>query len=137
METKNLSVNAGWVEVLFRKDPSKEFKILADIQEEDYEFVGPSPVPIRELLRPYDVYVMLHEQRFIGAPRNVAHGDVLNIRITSPVHAVRTYVLLNPKMIKTNLVGGTYRLDLEPSYPMGMLLLPHKFSSFWENKHTS
>ena len=134
METKKSTVNAGWVEVLFRKDPKKEFKTLSDLQPDDYDFVGASPIPIQELNRPYDVYVMLHDKNFVGAPREVAHGDILNVRVTSPVRATRTYVLLEPKLIKSNLTGGTYRLDIESPYPLGSLLLPHKFPSFWEKK---
>ena len=137
METKKSTVNAGWVEVLFRREPTKEFKALSELKEADYEFVGESPIPIKELVRPYDVYVMLQEERFRGVPRKVKHGDVLNVRVTSPVRAIRTYVLLDPNLVKTTLTGGTYRIDLEAPHPMGMLLLPQKFSSFWENKPTT
>ena len=135
MDTKKSTVNSGWVEVLYRKNPSKEFTTLSDIIPDDYELAGPSPVPIRELNRPYDVYVMLHENRLLGMPREVVHGDILNVCVTSPVKAVRTYVLLNPKKVKATLTGGTYRIDIEEPYPIGMLKLPQKFSSFWEDKH--
>ncbi len=125
---KRSATNDGWVEVLFRRN-QKAFRELRELVPADYELVG-APVPIKELKRPYDVYVMLHRGEFKGAPRAVAHGDILNIRITSPVNAIRTYMLLDPDLVKAKLLGGTYRLDTDPEFPLGMLLLSKKFHSF-------
>ena len=137
METNKSTAKEGWVEVLFRDDPNKEFNTLADVKPEDYHLTGNSPIPIKELVRPYDVYVMLHEKRLIGLSRDVRHGDILNVCITSPVRAIRTYVLLDSDKVKATLTGGvTYRLDIEPGYPLGALALTQKFPSFWTDKHT-
>ncbi len=118
----------GWVEVLFRKK-LQIFRELKELVPTDYELVG-APLAFKEFKRPYDVYVMLHRGEFKGAPRAVAHGDILNVRVTSPVNAIRTYVLLDPGQVKTTLPVGTYRFDMDPGLPMGMLMLPTKFNSF-------
>ncbi len=133
MGTKKPNVNAGWVEVLFRKT-EEEFHTLSEIEPDDYGLAC-GPVPIKELNRIFDVYVMLHSGAFAGIPRPVAHGDIVNVRITSPVNAIRTYILWEPELPKQTLVGGSHRLEREPGYPLGMVVLPHKFHSFWEKNH--
>ncbi len=117
----------GWVEVLFRKT-QKVFHHISKLVPADYELVG-SPVPIKELTRPFDVYVMLHRGEFKGAPRPVAHGDIINVRIAAPTNAIRTYVMLDEKLAKATMVGGTHRIDHEPEFPLGMMVLPQKFQS--------
>jgi hypothetical protein len=91
-------------------------------------------VPIKELNRPFDVYVMLNNGTLEGIPRSVAHGDILNVRILEPVNAIRTYALWKAEHKKSLVVSG-FRLDCEPGYPLGMVLLQEKFPSFWEKNH--
>ena len=133
METEKRAASSGWVEVLFRKT-QKRFNTLPEVVPEDYEFIGSSPVPIRELTRPFDLYIMMVTGNF-PIPRPIAHGDIINVRITEPIRGLRTYMMIDPVIAETTLVGGTYRLDVEAKYPLGMLVLPQKFPSFWEAKH--
>lgn len=125
MEHHVFGAGGGYLEVLFRRQ-TKPFRRLADLHAENYTMIG-SPIPAKELLKPYDLYVLLHQGGFGAPSRAVTHGDVINVCL--PLRTC-TYVLLLPATIKTTMEPGRYNLDIDDKYPLGMQLLPQRFPSF-------
>lgn len=128
--------DGGWVESLYRVDPKTRFRNLSELKEEDYRLVG-SPVPLRELTTLYDVLLMLQGGGFLGMPREPTHGDVLQIVLPNAELPVRSYAIIDVKVMHATMQPGNYRIEIAPGGSLGMLQMPHRFSSFWRKKHLS
>lgn len=132
----------GCAELLFYNDGPQNFenkiKNPLNIQPEDYHKILPSPIPLSELITPYDVYTMYASiakgtDGFIEPTpeRNPSSGDIILLHFT-PQRITKVFLLTTLTHFPTSLVAF-FNGQKQTGYPLCMFNLGNheKFQTKW------